>query len=85
MLGQFFSDEQFKPGKKWFFVGLFVALFSALAGLAFGLALVTEKGHRKEGVIVMAFAIICFFVKNLWLGPWLMQSDILPYRFIRIR
>lgn len=83
MTEELFSNECFTLGKKWFWVALAAALFSAAAGLIFGISLLTEKNRRKEGIILIVFAIVCYLAKNLWLYPWLMSSGVMPYRIIK--
>ena len=77
------SNGGFSLGKKWFWVALAASIFSLAAGLIFGISLLTEKDRRKEGIIIVVFAIVCYLAKTLWLYPWLISSGILPYRIIK--
>jgi high-affinity Fe2+/Pb2+ permease len=67
------DNSQFALGRKWFWVGIVTALFLP-AGLVYGISLAAEKDRRKEGFIIIAFAIVWFFVLSLWLLPWLKES-----------
>jgi hypothetical protein len=78
------NNGQFKLGKKWFWIGMAVALFNVMGGLVYGIALLLEKEHRKEGAIIIVFAIIWFIFSGWFLGPWLMKTGILPqYRLLK--
>ncbi|HRY52534.1 MAG TPA: hypothetical protein P5089_01645 [Candidatus Portnoybacteria bacterium] len=83
MSEQLFSNELFALGKKWFWVALATSLFSLAAGLILGISLLTEKNRRKEGIIIIVFALVCYLAKTLWLYPWLMASGAVPYRIIK--
>jgi hypothetical protein len=83
MSEQLFSNECFALGNKWFWAVLAASLFSLAAGLILGISLLTEKNRRKEGIIIVVFAIVCYLAKNLWLYPWLMSSGVMPYQIIK--
>ena len=51
------TDTRFKLWSKWFWIGIVVSIPSVVAGLVYGIALVLEKSRRKEGIIIIAFAI----------------------------
>jgi len=70
--------DKFKLGKKWFWIGIVVSTLNIVAGLVYGVALVVEKDHRKEGLIVMAWAIIWALIGFFVIGPYLIKSGLLP-------
>ncbi len=45
-------QDKFKFFQKWFWVGVVTSVFSAPAGLVYGLALMAEPGHRKERLAI---------------------------------
>lgn len=63
------SSDQFALGKKWFWIGIAVALTSVnvVVGLIYGIALAVEKEHRKEGGIIIAVSIVWFLFCVLFL------------------
>jgi len=65
--------DKFKLGKKWFWIGIVVAFIHALAGLIYGITLVLEKDHRREGIIIIAFAIAWALFSYFVVGPWLLN------------
>ena len=72
------SGDKFGFGKKWFWIGIIVSFFHFAAGLIYGLALIFEKDRRKEGLIIMVFAVIWFLLNFFIIGPWLVKSGFLP-------
>ena len=77
--------DQFGLYKKWFWIGIVMSIFNVIAGLVYGVAVLMDKEHRKEGGILVAFALIWFFFAAFALGPWLIKSGILPnYRIIKL-
>ena len=50
--------DKFKLGNKWFWIGIIVATLNIIAGLVYGITLVIERDHSKEGLIIIAWAII---------------------------
>ena len=52
------TSDKFKLGKKWFFVGIVIALLHGLSGLIFGIALALEKKYRKEGSIIAILGLV---------------------------
>ena len=79
-------NDLFKMSKKGFWVGMGVGLFSLLAGLTFGISLVIEKEYRKEGLLVIIFSLLCFFIKIFIFIPWMMSLGILPQAgLVRLR
>ena len=84
MVEQIISDSRFQFGKKWFWIGMVMAL-NLMPGLIFGIALMTEKERRKEGAVIAIFAIAWFIFATFVLGPWLQRKGILPkYRLFRM-
>lgn len=76
-INNFLATDRFKLGKKWFWIGMVVALFSVAAGLLFGIALLTEKDHRKEGLIIVIFALVWAAVSMFVIAPLLIKSGFL--------
>jgi di/tricarboxylate transporter len=70
--------DKFKLGKKWFWVGIVVSTLNIVAGLVYGITLVIEKDHRKEGLIIMAWAIFWALISFFVIGPYLVKSGLLP-------
>lgn len=70
--------DQFSLFKKWFWIGIVMSLFNVVGGLIYGIAVLVDKEHRKEGAILIAFALVWFFVAAFLIGPWLIKSGILP-------
>lgn len=67
------SVDKFKLGKKWFWIGIVIAFIHALAGLIYGIVLLLEKNHRREGIIIVAFAIAWALLSYFVVGPWLLD------------
>ena len=78
MIEQIISNSRFALGKKWFWIGMVVALLNVTAGLLYGIALLTEKKYRKEGLIIAIFAVVWAVVSFFLIGPWLIKSGLLP-------
>lgn len=72
-------SDKFKLWEKWFWVGIAIGFFDLLAGLIFGIALVCEKEHRREGMIIILFALIFFLLKNFVIFPWLVKVGYVPH------
>ena len=70
--------DKFKLGKKWFWIGIVVSTLNIVAGLVYGITLLIEKDHRKEGLVVMAWAIIWALIGFFVIGPYLIKSGLLP-------
>ena len=51
-------SDKFKLFGKWFWIGVVVAFLNSLAGLIYGVALVLEPEHRKEGAILIAWTVL---------------------------
>ncbi len=69
--------DRFKLYKKWFWIGLIVGFINPLLGLVYGIALVVEKDHRKEGVIVIIWTIVWGII-NYYGVIWLVKHGYLP-------
>ncbi len=77
--------DKFKLGKKWFWVGIVVSTLNVVAGLVYGIALMIEKERRKEGAVIAVFAIVWAVFAVFVLGPWLVNSGILPqYKLLKM-
>ena len=50
--------DKFKLYKKWFWIGLAVGILNPILGFVYGIALVVEKDHRKEGIIIIIWTIL---------------------------
>lgn len=70
--------DKFKLGKKWFWIGIIVATLNIIAGLVYGITLVIERDHRKEGLIIIVWAIIWALILFFVIGPYLVESGFLP-------
>lgn len=81
MNGEFSSTstlmDKFKLNKKWFWVGIAVAFFNVVGGLIYGIALLTEKEYRNEGLIIIGFSIVWGIINVFVVLPWLMNSGML--------
>lgn len=75
---QILPVDKFKLGKKWFWIGIIIAIFNVAAGLIYGIALAIEKDHRKEGLIIVAWAIIWASIIYFVIAPYLVESGLLP-------
>ena len=78
--------DQFALYKKWFWIGIVMSLFNVVGGLVYGVAVLMDEKHRKEGAILVAFSLVWFFFATFVLGPWLIKSGILPnYRLLKVQ
>ena len=78
-------SDKFNLWKKWFWIGMVIGFFDLLTGLVFGIALVSEKEHRKEGITIIIFSLICFLLKNFVIAPWLIKAGYVPeYRLMNV-
>lgn len=47
--------------RKWFWTGILLCFIAPpIPGLIYGIAMLTEKRYRKEGLIIIAWSIIWF-------------------------
>jgi len=72
------QNDKFKLGKKWFWIGMAVALLNVTGGLVYGIALLIEKKHRKEGLIIVVFALVWAAIGIFVISPMLVKSGIFP-------
>ena len=78
-------NDKFTLGKKWFWIGVVLAIINIIAGLVYGIALAIEKDKRKEGYIIIAVAIVWYIFAGFFLGPWLTNAGVIPhYQMLRI-
>lgn len=76
-LNSYEGQGGFSLGKKWFWVGVILAL-NTYAGLVYGVALILEPKHRKEGLIILAITVVWTWVGFQFIGPWLQEMGYLP-------
>lgn len=69
--------DKFKLYKKWFWIGIIAGFMNPVLGLIYGIALLIEKDHRKEGGIIIAWTIVWTII-SFYLGVWLVQHGYLP-------
>jgi hypothetical protein len=68
--------DKFKVNKKWFWIGIVMGL-NPVFGLVYGIALVTEKDHRKEGTIILIWTIVWAII-SYYLSMWLVKQGYFP-------
>ena len=68
--------DKFKLNKKWFWVGIVMGL-NPVFGLVYGIALLTEKDHRKEGLIIIVWTIVWAII-SYYLSGWFVKQGWLP-------
>lgn len=68
--------DKFKLGKKWFWIGIAMGL-NPVFGLVYSIALLTEKDHRKEGLIILIWTIAWTFI-SYFLFNWLAIQGYMP-------
>lgn len=71
------NNDKFALGKKWFWIGMVMAL-NTIMGIVYGIALVIEKKHRREGLIILVFTFAWAVFGYFILAPWLKETGILP-------
>ncbi|MDP3052949.1 MAG: hypothetical protein Q8N22_03300 [bacterium] len=69
--------DRFKLYKKWFWIGLAVGFINPILGLVYGIALVVEKDHRKEGIIIIIWTIV-WTISTYYGIIWLANNGYLP-------
>jgi uncharacterized membrane protein len=79
---QNFSTDRFKLGKKWFWIGLVIAIINMLSGLIYGIALTLEKDRRKEGIFIFLISILWFIFASYFLSPWLTKKGVMSHVLI---
>ena len=57
--------------RKWFWIGIAVAIFSGISGLIYGTALLREKIYKKEALLIIGWSIIWFLIFTLFILPFL--------------
>ena len=78
------SSDRFALWRKWFWIGVIIAIINILTGFVYGIALTLEKGKRREGVIIIIVAIAWYIFASYFLGPWLMKMGVIPhYQLLR--
>ncbi|MFA5386359.1 MAG: hypothetical protein WC297_01715 [Candidatus Paceibacterota bacterium] len=70
-------EQKFKLGKKWFWIGIVLG-FSPVFGIIYGLSLLLERNYRKEGLIIILWAIAWFVLSSVLITPWLRAQGLLP-------
>jgi len=70
--------NQFKLFKKWFWIGVVIGFLHPIAGLIYGIALLFEKNHRQEGLVIIIWTIIAFLLSYYLIGPWVVKTGLLP-------
>ena len=79
------SNNRFGMWKKWFWIGIVISIVNALTGLIYGIALAMEKDSRKEGIVIIVFAVIWFVIWLMTL-PMLTKLGILPqYQLVQVK
>ena len=71
------TTDKFQLWGKWFWIGIVMSFLNAAAGLIYGIALAIEKDHRKEGLIIIGWAIVWTLIVFLLIGPLLVKSGYL--------
>lgn len=72
-LSQNLLIDKFKLGKKWFWIGIVISIFNAAAGLIYGISLTIEREHRKEGVIIIVWAITWALIVFFIISPYIIM------------
>ncbi len=63
--------------KKWFWMGIVVALISPIAGLVLAITFWTEPGFKRQGRTILIFSIIWGII-FIFLTDWLVKQGYLP-------
>ena len=71
-------DNKFKLGKKWFWIGIVIGALNVVAGVIYGIALIIEKEHRREGLIIAVFSLVFISLIIWFIGPLFMDNDFIP-------
>ncbi len=62
------NKDKFQLFGKWFWIGVVVAFLNSIAGLIYGIALVLEPEHRREGSILIAWTVLVAVIMTIILG-----------------
>ena len=68
--------DRFKLYNKWFWLGIVMGL-NPIFGLVYGIALLVEKDHRKEGTIIIIWTIVWAII-SYFLSIWLAKQGWMP-------
>jgi len=68
------SVDKFKFPKKWFWIGAIISCLNLFAGLIYGIALIVEKEHRREGIALIVLSIIAISIIAFFVVPLLSQK-----------
>jgi len=75
------TDEKEKisltSSRKWFWMGITVAIISPIAGIILAVAFWTEPEFKKKGRIIFVFSIL-WGVAFLFLTNWAIKQGYLP-------
>lgn len=71
-------ENKFQIYKKWFWVGVAIALVNFLAGWIYAFALYAEKEHRKEGTVLILWSSLVAAFYIFVLIPFLQRQGIVP-------
>ncbi|MEK7654327.1 MAG: hypothetical protein AAB345_03570 [Patescibacteria group bacterium] len=63
-------QDHFKLYGKWFWIGVVVAFLNSIAGLVYSIALIVEKPHRKEGLILLGWTLLVMVVMTILFSAW---------------
>jgi len=63
--------------KKWFWLAVAVAIISPISGIILAVALLSERGNKKIGLIILALSFV-WGVVSLYLNNWLIKNGYLP-------
>lgn len=58
--------DKFLMNGKWFWVGMALAVVSGPSGIVFGVALLVEPEHRKEGAVITVWSVFCTAAVAFW-------------------
>jgi len=53
-------------------------MMNSLTGLIYGIALLVERQYRKEGLIIIVWAIVWFLIVYYFILPWLTELEYIP-------
>lgn len=64
------NQDKFGLYKKWFWIGVVVAFLNSIAGIVYSVALLVEKEHRKEGLILLGWTLLVMVVMTIVFANW---------------